>query len=525
MCESVSFLNGFQKIALTMGAVPEYTYGNSPVWPTTYRHQAYEVMVFTENGHYYAMTDTGNVFCIDSPTACIQEAINYVAQLGGGVIYIKTGIYNLFSPVNLISNNIWLIGEGRSTILMRPNNTNYPAHSVIAPYHPMVNISNSQDIVIENIALDGNQANNQPPSDDGGNINLLIYSSQNVFVRNLWSYEPTGDGINIYNSYNVAVENAVLYSSYPYYFAGAGIGGSTNVFFKNVYIRDFNHNVEIFGSSYQTGISTTNRNHTYVDLILERSTASGYTLTASLLYDATFINLRSYVLSSNIGGGLYFQGVDNIQFYGGHVLAGVGAWALDFEGGTYPVSNIVIRDMKIEQGSYGIVLHSVQNAIIEGCEFIPPLSPQNQFLYMSIPSGSSYPMRNAVVRNNYFGNLNGDTAVEVDSGDTIYIEENYFDGSKPFWTSVVTNIVVRRNKGYVTENHGVATFSGNGSSTQFNITHGLVSTPSKIQVIPGSSDAAGSFYVTADSTYIYVNYITAPPSGTNNIVLYWYAEV
>ena len=74
-------------------------------------------------------------------------------------------------------------------------------------------------------------------------------------------------------------------------------------------------------------------------------------------------------------------------------------------------------------------------------------------------------------------------------------------------------------------NKGTATFSGDGTTTQFTIAHGLATAPSKIQVTPGSSDAKGDFYVTGDSTYIYVNYATAPPTGTNNVVLYWFAEV
>jgi len=42
---------------------------------------------------------------------------------------------------------------------------------------------------------------------------------------------------------------------------------------------------------------------------------------------------------------------------------------------------------------------------------------------------------------------------------------------------------------------------------------------------PMSADASGDFYVTADATNIYVNYKTAPPAGTDNVVLSWYAEV
>jgi hypothetical protein len=46
-----------------------------------------------------------------------------------------------------------------------------------------------------------------------------------------------------------------------------------------------------------------------------------------------------------------------------------------------------------------------------------------------------------------------------------------------------------------------------------------------VLVTPGSIDARGNFHATADATNIYVNYATAPPAGTNNVVLYWYAEV
>jgi len=79
--------------------------------------------------------------------------------------------------------------------------------------------------------------------------------------------------------------------------------------------------------------------------------------------------------------------------------------------------------------------------------------------------------------------------------------------------------------GYITANSGTATFSGDGSTTQFKVAHGLVKAPKTVVVTPASPDAAGDFYVTWDDTYIYVNYKTAPPSGTDNVKLSWYAEV
>jgi len=74
-------------------------------------------------------------------------------------------------------------------------------------------------------------------------------------------------------------------------------------------------------------------------------------------------------------------------------------------------------------------------------------------------------------------------------------------------------------------NSGTATFSGNGSQTQFTIAHGLAGTPKSWRVEAGSADAKGDKYVTADATNIYVTFATAPPTGSNNVVLVWSAEM
>ena len=89
----------------------------------------------------------------------------------------------------------------------------------------------------------------------------------------------------------------------------------------------------------------------------------------------------------------------------------------------------------------------------------------------------------------------------------------------------IANDKIFSNIGYTTENSGTATFSGDGTTTQFSIAHGLVSTPTKVQVTPMTADAASDFYVTADDTNIYINYKSAPPSGTDNLKFSWYAEV
>jgi len=107
---------------------------------------------------------------------------------------------------------------------------------------------------------------------------------------------------------------------------------------------------------------------------------------------------------------------------------------------------------------------------------------------------------------------------------TIIFKNNNVHANNPPTLGTGT-LIAKGNIGYVTENSGTATFSGDGTTTQFTIAHGLVGAPKVANVTPASNDAKGSFYVTADATNIYVNYATAPPSGTNNVVLYWSASM
>jgi len=74
-------------------------------------------------------------------------------------------------------------------------------------------------------------------------------------------------------------------------------------------------------------------------------------------------------------------------------------------------------------------------------------------------------------------------------------------------------------------NSGVAVFSGDGSTTEFKIEHGLVSAPSKYGVTPLTPDAHADKTISADDTYITITFSTAPPSGTDNLKFSWWAEV
>jgi len=101
----------------------------------TFPHE-YDVLVYQEGGHVYAKDRNGNVICVDSPTACIQEAVtavgeNSVVRIRGDfrnyklTIQGKSKIDVIFDWLNRIeiigSNNIGIFGKvvGNNGILIK----------------------------------------------------------------------------------------------------------------------------------------------------------------------------------------------------------------------------------------------------------------------------------------------------------------------------------------------------------------------------------------------------------------------
>uniref|UniRef100_A0A6M3J6Y7 Uncharacterized protein n=2 Tax=viral metagenome TaxID=1070528 RepID=A0A6M3J6Y7_9ZZZZ len=85
-----------------------------------------------------------------------------------------------------------------------------------------------------------------------------------------------------------------------------------------------------------------------------------------------------------------------------------------------------------------------------------------------------------------------------------------------------TTKIVRNNLGYVTENSGTATVA-NGQTT-VTVTHGLATTPTRVQVTPTLLSNAASFWVTAKGTTTFVINVNADP-GAGTATFDWRAQV
>jgi parallel beta-helix repeat protein len=139
-------------------------------------------MVYAEDGHYYAKDRRGNMVCVDSPTACIQEAINYITSIGGR-IFIKNGRYYVSNTVIINGSNIRIYGNAT---LVAPSNVT------------VININNVEDVYIQGITV------------SGGQHGILITNSQKVKIENIKVLDSDLYGIYIYDSSFVDLLNSYI---------------------------------------------------------------------------------------------------------------------------------------------------------------------------------------------------------------------------------------------------------------------------------------------------------------------------
>jgi len=203
------------------------------------RKLTYDVVVYTEDGHYFAEDADGHVFCQDSPTACLQEAVNYVAQFGGGRIFIRRGTYTISGPgsylptgepvIVTIPDGVKLIieGEGSSTVINHPLGYHLFVHDV--PPN-IVSGTWTSELVFRNFKIDRSQATTYRWMISVNYARKYIVDGID-YVGNLSGTQPnfTGDTvIQGYNNIYAEVKNCRLH--------GAGYG--VWVFAYNTHIHD-----------------------------------------------------------------------------------------------------------------------------------------------------------------------------------------------------------------------------------------------------------------------------------------------
>lgn len=174
----------------------------------------------------------------------IQQAINYVKNIGGGNIYIRSGVYNIISTIKIDSSNILLIGEKReNTTIRMADGSNLSVLFLIL----------SSNCAIENITIDGNSENNSTEnilikySDEIsiGSVSNLLINEVNIFSQsgvNGSAIYNEASGLFVTNSEIVSCEGSAINGS-----------GSNNSVYFNIFITSVNKGI-ILGA-YDKAIS------------------------------------------------------------------------------------------------------------------------------------------------------------------------------------------------------------------------------------------------------------------------------
>jgi len=443
----------------------------------------------------------------------MQSAIN--ALTSGGDIFLKAGTYAIATTISINVANVHVRGTGSATVLQMANAANLA----------LILRVTAHNVAISSLVVDSNQANQT----SGAGYSIGIVDRNDCTIQNVKSINGRQGGLLLQGAKRCRVIGCLIQDV-----------GSASVEGRGIYIySDSSQGCEdniILGCVINTiskwGIQLQGYDSTHL--------TRGNTIS-----DTIIVNCGVAALS---GGGMNFYKATADNKVDGCIIYNCTGFGIEIysAGETpYPTRNMVFNTTVIDQKAGGgttgtgfqIDTNSYDN-LISGCVAynsaldgfaIVTGSYRNRILNCSAISNA----RNQILIYNNSDNNTvigcytfGTTGVNIGTGcDNTLIMLNDLRGSNTGIDDSGTNTVKKHNQGYPTKNGGTVTFSGTGSQTAFVIAHGLASTPNLAVVTAGSSDAKGDFYATYDATNITITYATAPPLGTNNVILRWYAEV
>ena len=154
----------------------------------------YSVMVYTEGNNYYAKNQDGVTICSNSPTACLQKAVDYLQQFGGGRVLVRKGSYQVSQVVIDSARDIMLEFEEGAVlnVVDAPDLKTYQTEDMISM--PVVYIVNSENIYIKGgTIIDTGVLRGQNIYRDG----VLVKNSKYVNIEGIVVKGVAGNGIRI----------------------------------------------------------------------------------------------------------------------------------------------------------------------------------------------------------------------------------------------------------------------------------------------------------------------------------------
>jgi len=418
----------------------------------------------------------------------INGALNNLPY--GGLIHLAGNTtFFTYNPINItgsLSNQpYWIIeGEGREV-----NSTVIQANN---PGFDTIIISNAARFTLRDMRINGSTSGRAIYASAGGVApNSFIYSQ----FDNLWVQTPTTVS---------GTQNGVMYLVNPFQSG-----------FRNIYVagsptswvaRLENDRTLNYGNNHFQGLCAQNSAYAGAGCHCLSLASTG---SSTIMNQNTFEHVQCVPPSSSVGPvGIYLgPGAQHNWFYGFDCEMGTNGIVIEcastssnpcfdnhfFGGyGTCITSNCIQTDANTYGCTFnklclGIVgTYSTGNVIADGNSYTSAIPNVYEDIIM-IGGGGSAPAINGTTRPIFRG-IGG-----IGAG-------RYF------------------------ENYGTSTQSGNGSKTAFTITHNLVGKPFYANATNAIAGLPAISSIVPGATALTVNYASAPASGTNNVVLNWYAR-
>jgi len=542
----------------------------------------------------------------------IQAANDHIADIGGGVLRIRRGIYYPTTFLEL-SDYVSVSGEGFCSVLQFPD---LPLLVKMGDYSHLSGLKIAGKI--------------DPLPDP---LRQKFLAGNHCIIEKLW-IDSSGYGIETAGKKNVAITNVILTNIKDNRNWAAAIhsgGDAENIFIRHFYIEGCARGIEIDaspknifvehgylkdvkqyagdGDAFSIDVHSHDDqggadNIVYRDIVLQN--CHGFTAVQTGTGNQTSdyprnikfenITLINPIVSCRIRArGISLKHIKIIQensVNGIEIQRGSRKILIeDFEidelhGDSYAIKvphpdteDLTIRDCKIIVSSdhetsghllyfYGcegptkienvaiinargwsaIGLLTCKNVVVKGCKiYVDETNPANYGIWVNAnnvivennrifgaPTTGSITVRESAKNVVVTKNIAEKKIYIRNTVENVGVFENVVLGENIIVESGATNVRVYKNIGYLTENSGTETFSGDGSTTDFEIgAHGLVVTdPSKIvvKVTPVSQDAINAspcvgYVDPADNTKIRVKFASAPASGTGNVKITWEAQV
>jgi len=448
----------------------------------------YSFMIFREYGVYKARRgDTGEIqFKDPSASVVIQNAVNSLLQ--GGTIFLK----EVQLPADVtFGSNILIVEDYQGERKFYSNNKEYRSTEETASYI----------IFIEDGVVKAKNGHNGEIDFSGSDAATVIQSAINALTRGGKIFIKAG-AYYCYSEIDLAKDVALIgenpdgrYSSFATRLIAKGTARGVMVRFYRDALTDVNLAIE--------GI-------TFDD---PDNLASG-----AILYFRYGRGIRLNNVATRNGGkyGIFFSNCEIVHLSRVHVIAPVehGIVMGDWNG------EVTIRECEVSSvGLSGILLDNRANVIdlIENDIYLCG----NHGIYVRNYSGETISsvniFRNNIHHNTYYGlafTING----TIEGCLAYYNQFNDND-----WGAVSpspSGVKMFSNKGYTTENSGVATIPNGSSSVVVN--HGLAAAPSVVKLTGTHSEVANCWVTNVTSTQFTIN---APAAVTADRDVYWQAEV